>query len=93
MNGDKYSKLTPREKEILGFILFNPNYDECANDLCISRTTVKTHISNIFLKLGVSSLAELISKVFCSKYGLKLIKAYRRLKRASNQHDKDDWQM
>ena len=42
--------LTPREKQILAFMASGYNYKTIADDLRISPSTVKTHISNIYKK-------------------------------------------
>ena len=47
--------LTPRELEILHLVATEQNNQEIAKHLNISINTVKTHISNIFTKLGVSN--------------------------------------
>ena len=45
--------LTPRETEILAMIAVGAKNEEIADKLCISSHTVKTHIYNIFKKIGV----------------------------------------
>jgi DNA-binding NarL/FixJ family response regulator len=45
--------LTAREIEILAMISMGIKNEEIANKLCISPNTVKTHIYNIFKKIGV----------------------------------------
>jgi two-component system, NarL family, response regulator LiaR len=55
-NKDKpkpWEELTDREREVLKGIAAGKNNQEIADDLGIGIKTVKTHISNIFLKLGV----------------------------------------
>jgi DNA-binding CsgD family transcriptional regulator len=51
--------LTPRQVEVLATIVAQPRatYDDCARDLGISRHTFDTHLSGIYDKLDVSSLA------------------------------------
>lgn len=61
----KISKLTPREKEIHNLILdgeFGSSSKKIGRALDISPRTVDHHRSNIMFKLGVDSVAELISK-------------------------------
>lgn len=54
--------LTSRETEILLLLLDNKKRKEIAEELCLSENTVKTHISHIFTKLGISGKTELIEK-------------------------------
>lgn len=44
---------TPRELEVLALIAQGYTNDEIATDLVIALSTVKTHINNIYRKLGV----------------------------------------
>jgi NarL family two-component system response regulator LiaR len=48
-------KLTDREVEVLRLVAVGKANKEIANELFISETTVKTHVSNILMKLGVPS--------------------------------------
>lgn len=48
-------KLTPREREILGFLARGASNKEIARGLELAESTVKIHIQNILKKLGVSS--------------------------------------
>lgn len=52
-------KLTDKEKEIAALIVQGKTNKEIANDLCISLSTVKTHINNLYKKSSVSSRTEL----------------------------------
>jgi len=54
-----YSKLTPREREILQLIAEGKNTKEIARRLSISIKTVATHRKHIKKKLKVESIAEL----------------------------------
>lgn len=45
--------LTPREKDILALISAGSTNEAIADHLCISLHTVKTHVHNIFRKIGV----------------------------------------
>ncbi|MBE9478887.1 MAG: response regulator transcription factor [Chloroflexi bacterium] len=47
--------LTPREVEVLRHMVVGLNNTEIAEVLFIETSTVKTHVSNILLKLGVSN--------------------------------------
>ena len=57
------SGLSKREQEIVGLILEGKSNEEIKNELFISIFTVKKHISNIFMKLDITSRAQLIHKV------------------------------
>jgi two-component system, NarL family, response regulator LiaR len=48
-------KLTERETEVLRFLAVGKSNKEIARELVVSETTVKTHVSNILMKLGVPS--------------------------------------
>lgn len=45
--------LSPREFEVLQLIAMGHSYQEIADQLCVSLSTVKTHASNIFSKMDV----------------------------------------
>ena len=49
--------LTPREVEVLRLIATGKTNRSIAKDLGISEKTVARHVSNIFMKLGLSSRA------------------------------------
>ncbi len=53
--------LTERESEIANLLLKGKTYRMIAGDLNISENTVKTHVKNIYSKLGVQSRSELMS--------------------------------
>ncbi|HEX3681389.1 MAG TPA: response regulator transcription factor [Bryobacteraceae bacterium] len=57
---DSYDLLSRREKEILQVLASGKTNREIADLLFISITTVETHRNNIFQKLNLHSLAELI---------------------------------
>jgi len=52
---DNPEKLTDREKEVLIMLADGKSNKEIAAGLYIGETTVKTHVSNILMKLGVPS--------------------------------------
>lgn len=47
--------LTAREKEILAYLATGKSNQEITDALCVSPHTVKTHVYNIFQKIGVSN--------------------------------------
>lgn len=49
------SELTPREREVANLIACGCTNPQIANELTITRETVKSHVSNILSKLGVPS--------------------------------------
>jgi NarL family two-component system response regulator LiaR len=53
--------LTNRELEVLGLLIKGMSNPEIAQNLYISRSTVKVHVSNLLSKLGVSNRAEAVS--------------------------------
>jgi len=59
--------LTSREEEVLVLTLSGRKRKSVAEELCVSENTVKTHLSHIFAKLGVSSKKELTEKIFSEK--------------------------
>jgi DNA-binding NarL/FixJ family response regulator len=57
---DSYDLLSVREKEILQLLASGKSNRDIADLLCISISTVETHRNNIFQKLHLHNLAELI---------------------------------
>jgi predicted ATPase/DNA-binding NarL/FixJ family response regulator len=54
-----WSSLTPTESEVVALLATGLRNPEIAGRLCISPETVKTHVRNVFGKLGVSNRTEL----------------------------------
>jgi DNA-binding CsgD family transcriptional regulator len=61
-NQDLIADLSKQEKNIQGLIIAGLSNKEIANELFISLSTVKTHITNIYSKLQVSNRQELLRK-------------------------------
>lgn len=59
-----YIDLTEREREILDLISNGMTTSEISELLFISKHTVESHRKNLFLKLGVKNVAEMIRKGF-----------------------------
>lgn len=55
--------LSPREQEILGYLARGHNPTYVSRELVLSLSTVRTHIRNLYKKIGVSSQEELIALV------------------------------
>lgn len=49
------AKLSPRESEVLTFLLEGESNRQISRKLHISTNTVKTHVTHIFNKLGVEN--------------------------------------
>lgn len=64
---DAYS-LTPREREVVGALASGDTTSEIAARLFMSQHTVRDHIKAVFDKVGVSSRAELVAKLFAEHY-------------------------
>jgi len=56
-------QLSHREQQIVNSLIHHTTNTAIAADLEISVNTVKTHLKNIFKKIGVHSKAELIIKL------------------------------
>jgi LuxR family maltose regulon positive regulatory protein len=54
--------LSQREIEVLRLLVGNLSNQEIAHRLCVSENTIKTHLANIYGKLGVSGRREAVTK-------------------------------
>ena len=52
--------LTPREKQVFSLLIENYSTKEIAEKMHISDKTVRNHISNVTLKLGVKGRAQAV---------------------------------
>lgn len=64
---DAYS-LTPRERDVVAALASGAITSEIADRLFLSPHTVRDHIKTVFEKVGVSSRAELVAKLFAEHY-------------------------
>jgi DNA-binding NarL/FixJ family response regulator len=56
----RFDRLTPRELQILQMLADGGTSDDIASQLDVSRNTLRTHIQNILMKLGVHSKLDAI---------------------------------
>ena len=57
---ERYAQLSPREREVLGFIVAGLTNKDIGRALTLSPRTVESHRAHLFAKLGAASLAQLI---------------------------------
>ena len=62
------NKLSPREREILGFIARGQSNKEIARELDLAESTVKIHVQNILRKLNLTSRVQ--AAVFAVEHGI-----------------------
>jgi len=62
------NKLSPREREILGFIARGQSNKEIARELDLAESTVKIHVQNILRKLNLTSRVQ--AAVFAVEQGI-----------------------
>jgi LuxR family maltose regulon positive regulatory protein len=60
--------LSARERAILRYLATSLSYGEIADELFVSRNTVKTHVKNISQKLGVTSRPAIIERATALRY-------------------------
>ena len=62
--------LSAREKQILGMVVMGYMNCDIANQLYLAESTVKSHLSSAFLKLGVRSRSEAVELILDAEQGL-----------------------
>jgi DNA-binding NarL/FixJ family response regulator len=62
--------LSPREKQVLGMVVMGFTNQEIANRLLVAESTVKSHLTSIFAKLGVRGRSEATALVLDPESGL-----------------------
>ena len=67
-DGSRIAELTEREREILELLARGLSNDEIAEQLFLSRATVKTHVGNVFTKLDLRDRAQAV--VYAYESGL-----------------------
>ena len=60
-------RLTNRENEILYSLVDGLSYKKIADKFCVSISTIRTHICNIYNKLHFNSKAEAVARVLSPK--------------------------
>ncbi|MGI5920312.1 MAG: response regulator transcription factor [Syntrophomonadaceae bacterium] len=55
--------LSNREREVLALLLNGAANQEIASQLCLAESTVKTHLHNIYHKIGVRNRKEAYAKL------------------------------
>ena len=59
---DQLARLTPREVEVLSSLASGISYAQAADELSISRNTIKTHTKRIYQKLGANGLLQAVNR-------------------------------
>jgi len=62
--GDAVQALTPREHEVIGYVVLGKSNKVIAMELGLSMRTVETHRARIFRKMGVRNATELARRVY-----------------------------
>ncbi|MEO6168269.1 MAG: response regulator transcription factor [Chitinophagales bacterium] len=65
---DEFNCLSSREKEVLNYLVKGKSYKMIADELFIGFETVHSHVSRIYRKLHVNSVAEAVSKTISKGY-------------------------
>lgn len=76
---DPAGRLTPREREVLGYLRDGLSNKEIAMALKLTLPTVKHHVSSIFAKLGISRRGQAIRRALPTPLPAATDAGYRRL--------------
>ena len=63
MDGSELSKLAPREMELAGAMHRGISRKDICASMGISSNTLQNYLGNIYLKLGITSVAQLVLAV------------------------------
>lgn len=63
-------RLSPREKQVLSMVVMGFTNREIANKLYLAESTIKSHLSSAFEKLGVRSRSDATALILDSTHGL-----------------------
>jgi two-component system, NarL family, response regulator LiaR len=66
---DPSASLTRRETEVLGWLASGESNKQIASRLCVSEETIKTHVSNVLSKLGMTSRTQ--AALYAMRQGIK----------------------
>jgi FixJ family two-component response regulator len=75
---DRYDSLTPREREVLSYVVSGLMNKQIADELNISEITVKIHRKNAMYKMDAASAVDLARKAGVLTLSLPVLKVARR---------------
>ena len=84
-------ELSSREREVSVLISRGSTNEQIGEKLNISEPTVKTHLRNIYSKIGVNDRAQLVSRILKSEadfWNVEYHKLMRRLHQAQDDKNK-----
>lgn len=59
----RLNKVTERESEVSNLLIKGHSYEDISKELFVSKSTVKSHIRNLYRKLEINNKIELIAKI------------------------------
>ena len=69
---ERVATLSPREREVLALRAAGVSLREIARTLCVEQRTVKFHLGNIYLKLGIEAKSQGARQLQLARYGAAL---------------------